>query len=194
VAGADIAICVPLKEENFPMLKSLDSFGDKYLTLARTKSRDAFWFRLSHYADHSLLWFAIGTIEFIALLDYKLAIRFVVVMMIESGLTNGPIKYIFRRRRPHEKENTYIDGEPLPHGLRMPITSSFPSGHATAAMTAASLLSSGHNLIALIVFPLGILVAYSRMYTRMHHLSDVLAGLGLGLAFGYLACRFFIWN
>ena len=168
------------------MTNRLDAFGDK-ITLMRTPKRDAFWFRLSHFADHSLIWFALGLIRFAFLRDWMDLLRFVCVMAVESALTNGPIKYIFRKTRPHERTGEYKDGEKLPYGMRMPITSSFPSGHATAAMCAAVLLSSGHVWVAFFVFPLGLAVAYSRMYTRMHHLSDVLAGLVLGLFFGYLA-------
>ena len=175
------------------MISIIDAFGDKYLLLKRTTPRDAFWFRLSHAADHSLLWFGLAVIHFAIIRDWKDFARFVFVMALESGLTNGPIKFIFRRRRPHEIEGTFAPGQPLPHGLRMPITSSFPSGHATAAMCAAVLLSSGYPLVGLVVFPLGLAVAYSRMYTRMHHLSDVVAGLILGLFYGYLATRFIVF-
>ncbi|MFN8015501.1 MAG: phosphatase PAP2 family protein [Acidimicrobiia bacterium] len=175
------------------MIKTIDNFGDKYLLLKRTQIRDAFLYRLSHFADHSILWFALAVIRFLIVRDWKDILRFAVVMLVESGLTNGPIKWMFRRARPHEKENTYNKHEKLPYGLRMPITSSFPSGHAVAAMCAATLLSSSYHLAAIFLFPLGILVAYTRLYTRMHHLSDITAGLILGLLFGYLACRFIVF-
>lgn len=174
------------------MFRYLDELGDRYLLLNRTKSRDAFLFRLSHFADHSVIWFVLGLIRFLILRDWKDLARFVGVMLVESALTNGPIKFIFRKSRPHERENIYKKGAKLPYGLRMPITSSFPSGHCVSAMVAACLLASSYNVVAFIVFPLGLLVAYTRLYTRMHHLSDIVAGLLLGLAFGYLVCRFII--
>jgi undecaprenyl-diphosphatase len=172
------------------MIERLDAFGDRYLLMRRTKKRDAFWFRLSHFADHSVLWFVLGLVRFAFVPIWQDLARFVLVMAAESAITNGPIKFIFRRKRPHEVEGTFEPGKPLPHGLRMPITSSFPSGHATAAMCACVLLSSGAPWVGIVLFPLGLAVAYSRMYTRMHHLSDVLAGLVLGLLFGFLAVTF----
>ena len=48
------------------------------------------------------------------------------------------MKSLFRRVRPAD----YSDIE-FRHGLRRPITSSFPSGHATAAFCAATLLGGG---------------------------------------------------
>ena len=71
--------------------------------------------------------------------------------------------------------------------MRRPKTSSFPSGHATAGICAAILLGINEPFLYLGLIPLGIMVGYSRMYTRMHHLSDILAGFILGLAYGLLA-------
>ena len=169
---------------------SLDSFGDNKLTLKRTKKRDAFWFRLSRLADHSLIWFILGLIKFAIDQNLRHLIIFVIVMAAESALTNGPIKFLFKRSRPHENENTYVKGEKLPYGMRMPITSSFPSGHATAAMCATTLLGICLPWTLLLLYPFGIAVGYSRMYTRMHHLSDILAGFILGLAYAYIAIAF----
>ena len=76
----------------------------------------------------------------------------------------------------------------LPWGLRRPVTSAFPSGHASAGFTTAMFLSRADPgppwyLIA------G-LVGFSRVYVRFHHASDVIAGAALGLAFGSVARRF----
>jgi hypothetical protein len=136
------------------MIERLDAFGDRYLLMRRTKKRDAFWFRLSHFADHSVLWFVLGLVRFAFVPIWQDLARFVLVMAAESAITNGPIKFIFRRKRPHEVEGTFEPGKPLPHGLRMPITSSFPSGHATAAMCACVLLSSGNPWVGIVLFPL----------------------------------------
>jgi undecaprenyl-diphosphatase len=74
--------------------------------------------------------------------------------------------------------------------MRRPITSSFPSGHATAAFTAASILArTGHG--DALWFALAAVVASSRVYVRMHHSSDVIAGALVGLALGRAARRFF---
>ena len=71
------------------------------------------------------------------------------------------------------------------HGLRRPITSSFPSGHATAAFCAASLLGGGPGWYALATT-----VAATRVYVRLHYTSDVVAGACFGLALGAGLRRF----
>jgi undecaprenyl-diphosphatase len=71
--------------------------------------------------------------------------------------------------------------------MHRPISSSFPSGHATSAFTAAMLIAGGPATPAW--FALAAAVAASRVYTQMHHASDVVAGAALGLAFGAVARR-----
>ena len=72
--------------------------------------------------------------------------------------------------------------------MHRPRTSAFPSGHATSAFTAATLLSED-SLAASAYWELAALVAASRVYVRMHHASDAVAGTLLGLAFGQIAKR-----
>ena len=63
----------------------------------------------------------------------------------------------------------------------LPDPHSFPSGHAAAATAVAVTVALAHPLAAPIVLPLAGLVGYSRVALRVHHVTDVLAGLLLGL-------------
>jgi undecaprenyl-diphosphatase len=71
--------------------------------------------------------------------------------------------------------------------MHRPITTSFPSGHATTAFTAATLLAG--RATTPLWFGLAAAVSASRVYTRMHHASDVLAGAALGLVIGSVMRR-----
>ena len=71
--------------------------------------------------------------------------------------------------------------------MHRPISSSFPSGHGASAFTAAMLLAD--TPAAPLWFALATTIAASRVYTRMHHASDVIAGAALGLALGTIARR-----
>ncbi len=79
------------------------------------------------------------------------------------------------RPRPH-----LLGGfDPLAH---VPDAFSFPSGHTAAAgAVVLTLLLAGHPL-GLALLPLVPAVAASRVYLRVHYVSDVLAGFALGLA------------
>ena len=72
--------------------------------------------------------------------------------------------------------------------MRRPITSSFPSGHATTAFMAATMLADGTNA-GPAYFTLAALIAFSRVYVRLHHTSDIVGGALLGLALGRIAKR-----
>jgi undecaprenyl-diphosphatase len=73
---------------------------------------------------------------------------------------------------------------PLP--IRQPLTSSFPSGHATAAFCGATLLADRDRLGPL-YFLVAASVALSRVYVRIHHASDVVGGVVIGLLLGQFA-------
>jgi undecaprenyl-diphosphatase len=72
--------------------------------------------------------------------------------------------------------------------MHVPITSSFPSGHATAAFTVVPFLADG--LVGRTAwYGLAALVAGSRVYVGMHHASDVLVGAALGVGFSVVLRR-----
>lgn len=176
---------LPNPDELAPV-RALDEAVIRAFDRIRTPALDRAMYTISSAADHSLLWFGIGALRAWRRNDWGFAARFAVAIGLESGATNGAMKALFRRVRPEHE----IDTGPLPYGMRRPITSSFPSGHATAAFTAASILAhTGRGDAAW--YALATLVAGSRVYVKMHHASDVLAGAALGLVMGHLARRFF---
>jgi membrane-associated phospholipid phosphatase len=139
--------------------------------------------RLSHSANHGLLWF--GTAAAVAAVGRgsrarRAAVRGVASLALASATINTVGKRSVRRARP------VLDAVPLIRQLkRQPITTSFPSGHSASAAafaTGVALESKGWGAA---VAPLAVAVAVSRVYTGAHYPSDVLAGtlLGVGAAF-----------
>jgi undecaprenyl-diphosphatase len=153
----------------------LDEAVDRALDRIRGPGLDGVVYRLSSAADHSLLWQTCGAAVALARGgDTRFAARFAAAMAAESLLTNGAVKTLFQRVRPAE----YADID-FHHGLHRPVTTSFPSGHATAAFCAASLLGGGPGW-----YGLAAAVAATRVYVRLHHASDVAAGAAFGLVLG----------
>jgi undecaprenyl-diphosphatase len=164
-----------------PEIVRLDAAVDRAVDRVRSPALDGVVYRLSSAADHSLLWHGCGAVVAITRGgDTAFAARFAAAMGAESLLTNGVVKSLFRRVRPAP----YDDIDFL-HGLHRPITSSFPSGHATAAFCAATLLGGGPGWYALAAG-----VAATRVYVRLHHASDVAVGAAFGLVLGAAARRF----
>lgn len=145
---------------------------------------DRLFYALSSAADHGLLWLALGAVRGAAAGDPMMIVRLGAVLGAESVLTNGVVKSFFRRVRPQEH---FVHDAPLPYGLHRPVTSSFPSGHAASAFTAAGALARGRSAPAWYV--LAGLVAYSRVHVKMHHPADVVGGTALGLVLGRIARR-----
>src|SRR5690242_807193 len=104
---------------------------------------DRFFYALSSAADHGLLWLALAAARAARKGDPAIVLRFGALLSAESLLTNGVIKLAFRRVRPQDH---FTHEAELPYGMRRPITSSFPSGHAATAFMAAGLLSKGTRL------------------------------------------------
>jgi membrane-associated phospholipid phosphatase len=164
-------------------IRAFDDTVDRWVERTRDPDLDPLFYGLSSAADHALLWMALGALRAARRGDPAIALRFAAVLGVESALTNGPIKLAFRRIRPPS-----APPGPLPYGMHRPRTSAFPSGHATSAFTAATLLSEDSPATS-VYWELAALVAASRVYVRMHHASDAVAGTLLGLAFGQIARR-----
>jgi undecaprenyl-diphosphatase len=144
-----------------------------------------FWDRLfygaSFLGDHGLLWVIVAVIRYFtgvggAEAAHFAGIRAVCAELGQSILVNLGIKALFRRTRP-------VSQIPRPYRLRIPRTTSFPSGHSTASFCAAVLLSDGTPW-APVLFVLAAVVSLSRAYVRIHHASDVVGGVIVGLAIG----------
>lgn len=164
-------------------VRSVDDAIDRRVAQLRGhRALDRTMYAASELGDWSLIWHLIGASQ--ALLpgrDPMTAVRLSVILGAESLLVNGGIKSLFRRTRP-----VWADDLPRPHRLRTPRSSSFPSGHASAAFTAATVLAQGDPLAPL-YYGVAVVVASSRAYVRIHHASDVAAGAALGLGLGLLA-------
>lgn len=144
---------------------------------------DRIFYSASTVGDWSLIWHLLGAAQGVSdpQFGWQRASRISVALGIESALVNGVIKSFFRRARPvHEATR--------PHTLRMPATSSFPSGHASSAFMAAHLLADRSRYGAA-WYAVAAIVASSRIHVRIHHASDVIGGAVLGVALGALVRR-----
>jgi undecaprenyl-diphosphatase len=106
---------------------------------------------------------------------------FALLIGAESLILNQGIKRLFRRGRPT------VAGDPRTP-VRRPRTSSFPSGHASAAAFAATLLVVWAGAAwAPLWIAIALVVACSRAVVRIHFASDVLAGVLTGLLLAQVA-------
>ncbi len=145
---------------------------------------DAVFTTASRLGEFSLVWHvANGVRALTSPARARQAPVLAALLAAESLVVNQGLKRLFRRPRPTEA------GDPR-YPVRRPLTSSFPSGHASAAAFNAVILTGwdGRRSIPL-WWGLALLVATSRAYVRIHHPSDVVAGLATGAALGVVAQR-----
>lgn len=104
---------------------------------------------------------------------------------LAMGLIVGSfvLKPLFGRARPFAKK----PGVDLI--VRAPRDSSFPSGHTLTSFAAAMALFLVDRQLGSWALVLAGLIAFSRMYLYVHYPSDVLVGVALGIAFGYMAFK-----
>lgn len=136
----------------------------------------------SEYGDFSLIWQVIGAVYGLGIRrDWREWLVFAALLAAESLIVNQMIKRLFRRTRPTESGDARFP-------VRRPRTSSFPSGHASAACCAATLLTVWSSWPwAPLWFAIASIVALSRAIVRIHHPSDVAGGMVVGLLLAQVA-------
>jgi undecaprenyl-diphosphatase len=144
---------------------------------------DRLMYGASALGEFGMLWVMLGALRGLrGDHHWRAAVRVGAAVGVESVIVNAGVKSLFRRRRP-------VVEAPRPYPLRIPLTSSFPSGHATSAFCAATLLADGDRALAPLYYAAATVVALSRVHVKVHHASDVLGGIAIGLGLGRLGRR-----
>ena len=139
----------------------------------------------THAGEFSAIWHAASLIRGIAKGRPDQVVALAIGIGAESLIVNQGLKRLFRRERPTTSGDDRF-------AIRTPITSSFPSGHASAATFAAVTLVGWDGKRSLPLWgSLAALVAASRPYVRIHHASDVVGGVLAGAVMGVVARRIF---
>ncbi|MFZ9156533.1 MAG: phosphatase PAP2 family protein [Ilumatobacteraceae bacterium] len=135
----------------------------------------------SQLGDFSLLWHLVGAARGVT--SNKRATQAIALSALlgaESLIVNQGLKRVFKRERPTTSGDERFD-------VRTPSTSSFPSGHASSAVFAATILTTWDGKkSAPLWFGLAAVVGTSRAFVRIHHASDVIGGAAVGLGLGLL--------
>jgi len=111
----------------------------------------------------------------------------VIVAILHFGITEGIIKHVLtyfipKRKRPYVKYPESI----RPIGKKFS-DSSFPSSHMTTTVAMFFVITAFYPSIIIPAIALILLMAFSRLHNGMHYPSDILAGIMLGLCYGWLA-------
>jgi undecaprenyl-diphosphatase len=151
-----------------------------YLAIAETPTPrlDNVFRRLSWAADRSKLW--IATAAVLATVGgergRRAALHGLASVGVTSAVVNLLLKRLARRRRPDRATQRV----PVTRHVTMPVTTSFPSGHAASASAFATGVATVSPEAGILVSAVAALVAYSRVHTGVHYPADVIAGTVTG--------------
>lgn len=143
--------------------------------------------RLSHAADYSRL--SIVSAAALALAGgpagRRAAGRGLASVAVTASVVNLAVKPLSRRRRPDRA----AEQVPVDRHVRMPISTSFPSGHSAAAFAFATGVGHVMPTAAIPLRLLATVVAYSRVHTGVHYPGDVIGGSLMGTALAQITTR-----
>jgi membrane-associated phospholipid phosphatase len=170
-----------MREPSNPLerLRSLDEAVSEWVAdwHAPWLDRQLRWLSLA--ASYSRLWMAIAAL--IALFcgprGRRAAAEGMIAIGVTSAVANLAVKPLVRRRRPQASV-------PEDRRLKHPGSTSFPSGHSASAAAFSGAVGAELQPMRVPITTLAAAVGFSRVYTGVHHPSDVLVGwvLGTGVA------------
>jgi membrane-associated phospholipid phosphatase len=162
-------------------LDQIDQAVYRAIAATPSPSLDLVLSRLSSAADNSKLWFAVAAA--LALKPgrpRRAALLGVASIGLASATANLVGKGLLRRARPDRA------GVTVPAGrmVRMPGSTSFPSGHSASAFAFVTAVGDELPLTWLPLHAVAAAITYSRVHTGVHYPGDVLVGslMGTGAA------------
>jgi len=134
--------------------------------------------RLSNAANNSGLWMAVAAGLGVAggTAGRRAAVRGTVAIGVTSALVNLAVKSAWSRHRPDRAGA----GVPVQRNVRMPTSTSFPSGHAASGFAFAAAIGRDQPWLGLGLRFLAAAVAYSRVHTGVHYPGDAVVGALIG--------------
>ena len=157
---------------------------------------------ISSFGDYGIFYICLAILFLCFKKTRKLAVYLIVGLLLALIFNDMIFKNIFDRARPFQDPDLvtqlasvrYLeDGSYVLYGIQ-PSSSSFPSGHTFIAFTVATLVTTEYIFnkeerkfyLPFMVFfiVLAVLMGFTRVLLSHHYMTDVIAGMLLGVALG----------
>lgn len=137
--------------------------------------------RVSRAADRSVLWMGVAAAMAASGSRRRRAAALgMVAIATTSATVNLAVKRGPKRTRPS------LEGSVRTHGVRMPGSHSWPSGHTASAFAFSTAVGGTAPELDTALRLAATVVAYSRVHTGVHYPGDVMAGALIGAGIGSL--------
>lgn len=138
---------------------------------------------ISSMGDAGIVWIIIAVVMLCFKNTRRQGVMLALALILCLLIGNITLKPLINRTRPYEIDRSIeLLIEKLSDG-------SFPSGHTLSSFASATVLLLCFRKKAIPAAVLAVLIAFSRLYLRVHFPTDVLGGMILGTAIGFIAYK-----
>ncbi len=168
-------------------IRQLDNKVIKNIKRLHSKGMNLVMSIVTKLGSGALVWFVLSAVLLLQIKTARTALNIMFALLITLIMGEGIIKHAVKRVRPSEllpEEEQIVDP---------PRFYSFPSGHTASSFSvvAVTMLRCSPWLFVPVLI-LACAIGFSRMYLRVHYLSDVIGGMILGITCGALSVP--LWN
>ena len=164
--------------------KIIDNKGLKYISeKCKNKIFDKIMPIITMMGNLGIIWLVISVLMLLKVEDRIIGISVILALILTTIIGEGIIKHIVKRSRPFQN----YEDELL---INKPITYSFPSGHTASSFAALAVFLQMNGKLGLIMSPIATLIAFSRIYLKVHYPTDVIFGIVLGITCGVSVVSF----
>ena len=144
---------------------------------------DAFFPIVTRLGDWGWFWILVAAVMLCFPKTRRMGAEMGVALILGGLICNVILKNVTARIRPCDFDPSVV--LLIPRELNF----SFPSGHAAVSFEGAVTILRHHRGWGIAALILAVVIAFSRLYLRVHYPSDVIAGTLIGTLNAFLAAR-----
>lgn len=161
-------ILTSVTDWDFSVLDALDSLRSDVLT--------AILKGFTHISDAGIFWIALCLVLLIIPKTRRIGIYAFAALLLEFLCGEVMLKNIIQRERP------FIQDPMIDTIIKHPGGYSFPSGHSASSCSVALSVFLQNKKLGIPLLIVAAIVMFSRIYFKVHFLTDIIAGCALGVA------------